>query len=47
MKRIIITPCCKYEQMTQAERGEIVRCSICKKPFLEEEEEEEGVNHNG
>lgn len=35
-KRIVITPCCKYDQATQKEKGEIIFCTKCHKPFVEE-----------
>ena len=35
MKRIVITPCCRHEQATKKNVGELVRCSRCKGPFVE------------
>lgn len=34
-KRIVITPCCKYEQATQQVKGTIIFCTKCHNPFVE------------
>ena len=36
MRRLIVTPCCDYEQMTKVEAGQIITCTVCKCKFVEE-----------
>ena len=36
-RRFVTTPCCNYEQVTWKKLGEILHCTKCKKPFLENE----------
>lgn len=35
VRRFVVTPCCNYKQSTKQENGDILYCTVCKKPFME------------